>query len=288
MRRIPGVRVAMRPDGKAREIEGISEELRNEYSSRRRTVTAGVAELAAEYEERHGRAPGAHQLAKMAQFVTLESRKAKTAEPLPREELLRKWERQATSRLRASLSEIPAKVVRRGWRRQVEAEAFDPQQVITAAVEAVQADKSEWTRADLADQINRALPDCLGGLSGEQVRALVEELTETAVRPGAGPVDVRSLMPPEPFELPEELRREDGTSIYSAPGIEKFATAEHLRREGRLIEAAQATGAPVVAPELVEQVIADAGLKPAQAAAVRGIATSGRQIDVLIGPGGDR
>ena len=289
MRRIPGVQVRMRPDGMAREIVGISAELREEYSSRRRAVTEKVAELAAAYEERYGRKPGAHQLAKMAQHATLDTRKSKwRGKPtLTREQLLERWEAQAGQRLRESLVDVPERVEgRRGWRRRVEAEPFQPREVIRQAVEAVQAKKSAWTRADLRVEITRALPDCLGGLTPEQVRHLVEELTTAAVTPGVGPVEVVSLMPPEPVELPAELRREDGTSIYTAPEIATYATAEHLRREGRLVEAGRTEGAPAVEAELVEQIIAGAGLNDAQAEAVRGIATSGRQLDVLIGPAG--
>jgi hypothetical protein len=224
----------------------------------------------------------------MAQFVTLESRQGKKRAAPSREELLNRWEAAATAELKETLAGVPARVEGNRWlRRRPVAEAFDPAQVIAEAVEKVQAEKSSWNRSDLFVEIDRALPDCLGGLKADQVRALVDELVETAVRPGPGqPVEVISLAPPPVIELPAELLREDGSSIYDAPGIETFATVAHLKREGRIVEAAQSEGAPTVDAEAVEAAIAEAGLKPAQAAAVRGIATSARKMDVLIGPAG--
>jgi len=64
----------MRPDGIAREIVGIDEAVRDLFSSRRRAISAGTAELAASYEERHGHAPSAYVLRLIAEHVTLKTR----------------------------------------------------------------------------------------------------------------------------------------------------------------------------------------------------------------------
>jgi hypothetical protein len=69
-----GPEFRMRPDGIAREIVGIDEAVRDLFSSRRRAISAGTAELAASYEERHGHAPSAYVLRLMAEHVTLKTR----------------------------------------------------------------------------------------------------------------------------------------------------------------------------------------------------------------------
>src|SRR5205814_8787541 len=46
-----------RADGYGFEIKGISQELMAEFSSRRKTISAHVAQAAQQYEREHGRAP---------------------------------------------------------------------------------------------------------------------------------------------------------------------------------------------------------------------------------------
>lgn len=280
-----GARVAMRPDGKAREILGISPAVRDQFSTRRRTIVAGVAQLAAAYEEKHGHAPGAYELARMSEYITLDSRQRKHQHAPSREELLTRWETAAAEQVREQLREVPAAVARASAEAGVERLGFDPQQVIGRAVAELQDARATWSRSDLMAAIIRRLPDCLGGLEPRQVVALAEELTTTATTPG-GPHGVLRLDAPDVVPVPAELLRADGLSIYTPHGAEIYTTEQALAREERLIAAGRTDGAPTVAAEVVEATIEGTTLTGPQAEAVRGIAGSGRRVDVLIGPAG--
>ncbi|MEJ8662288.1 MobF family relaxase [Streptomyces sp. MS1.AVA.4] len=285
-----GFRTAMRPDGMAREVVGIAEERRDKFSSRRQTITKGTAELAKAYEAREGRAPGAHELARMAQWVNLAERKNKV-DAVPREQLLAQWETDMVADTRESLADIPAEVERATAdleRRQADLESgleFDPAKVVRTAVENAQDQKSAWRRGDLIVEITKQLPDCLGGLERDQVRALVNELADAALQPGTDTevvrLTARNLVP-----LPQELCREDGLSVYARHGARRYATEAHLQREGRLIEKATELGAPAVSREAIDAAAAEAGLNEGQEKAFRSILASGRRMEVVAAPAG--
>ncbi|MFD5234305.1 MobF family relaxase [Streptomyces qaidamensis] len=285
-----GVRTAMRPDGMAREVVGISQEKRDKYSSRRETITKGTAELAKAYEAREGRAPGAHELARMAQWVNLAERKGKSA-AVPREQLLEQWEADMVSDTRESLADIPAQVERATAeleQRAADLESgleFDPAKAVRTAVENAQDTKSAWRRGDLIVEITKQLPDCLGGLERDQVRALVNELADAALQPDADTevvrLTARNLVP-----LPQELTREDGLSVYARHGALRYATKTHLEREGRVIEQATELGAPAIARETIDEAVAEAGLNEGQEKAFRSILASGRRMEVVAAPAG--
>jgi conjugative relaxase-like TrwC/TraI family protein len=281
-----GAVLATRPDGKAREIVGISAEMREEFSSRTKAIATRVAEKVCEYEQRHGRPPSVKVLATISQEATMATRRGKT-KAQPREQLLSRWDAQATRSMRESLAAVPQRVLGRAGRgRAPQPEVFHPEKVIAAAVATVQEKKATWSRPELITELNRALPDCLGGLSGAQVRGLLDELADAAVRPG-GPGGVVCVTAPEAVPVPEAAQRRDGRSRWTARGVERYTTEEQLRREGRILEAAATPGAgPAVPARAVDAVIAGKTLTGAQAEAVRGIATSGRRVDVLIGPAG--
>ncbi|TFE54686.1 conjugal transfer protein TraA [Streptomyces sp. ICN441] len=287
------LRTAMRPDGMAREVLGIPEDLRDKFSGRRRTITKRTAELAAAWEDRNGRPPSPHELAKMAQWANLNERKNKT-QAIPREQLLARWEADMVAETRESLAGVPALAERASAeleqleRRRAELESgleFDPEAVVRHAVEAVQEQKSAWRRADLVVEITKQLPDCLGGLERHQVKALVNELADTALQSG-GDTGVVRLTAANLVPLPQELTREDGLSVYARHGARRYATEAHLEREGRLIAKATELGAPAVGRAAIEEVVAVASLNEGQEKALRGILGSGRRMEVVAAPAG--
>lgn len=278
------VRFATRPDGVAREILGVDQELRDQFSSRRRTVQKGVAELAAAYEATHGRAPGSHELAKMAQFVVLDSRKGKE-EAVSREKLLERWEAAAVTEVRTSLADLPEKVAEAAAEHGIAPVAFDPAVVVQRAVEQVQNEKAVFTRADLVVEVARQLPDCLGGLEAHQVTQLVGELADAALSPAAS-TGVVQLTAPELIPVPPELQRANGESVYSRHGSTRYATEAQLQREEQIYAAATRGGAPVVSREVIDAALASGHLNDGQAAAFRSILGSGRVADLVVGPAG--
>jgi conjugative relaxase-like TrwC/TraI family protein len=277
-----GVGFAMRPDGKAREIIGISEQLRDKFSARRRAITEGVAELANAYQATYGREPSAYVLTLISEHVTLDTRKAKPDHPPTRVELLNKWENQARAVLRSGLGRVveSANVNRDPT---LVAEAFDPAKVINQAIWEVQQTRATWTRHDLIAALNRELPDALGGLSAGQTTALLNELADEALSPGG---EVLRLTAPELVPAPDELRRADGRSVYEPPEADRYATTWHLRTEESVVVAARRLDGPKIEADEAERFLATSPLSQSQAAAVREILTSGRQVEAMIGYAG--
>ena len=97
---------------------------------------------------------------------------------------------------------------------------------------------------------------------------------------------------PEVSVLPAELRRADGTSRFRAPGSATYTTREVLDAENRLLQAARSLSGPSVSPlvaaDTTTRPLDESGVRLSadQAAAVRQVVTSGRVLDVLVGPAG--
>ncbi|HUG84323.1 MAG TPA: AAA family ATPase, partial [Euzebya sp.] len=94
------------------------------------------------------------------------------------------------------------------------------------------------------------------------------------------------LTPPELATVPAELRRADGTSVLRPRHSEVFTSADLLAAEDRLLNLGRTTTAPALPAHTVGQATVTGGLGDDQAAAVTAVATSGRIVDVLIGPAG--
>jgi hypothetical protein len=141
----------------------------------------------------------------------------------------------------------------------------------------------------------------------QAARELLLGLGEEALSGRAG--DVVSLEAPEWPPLPASLRRElDGRSVYTRPGVARYATAAQLSMEDKLVAQAQAQSAPRLTreqvaqrlgadPELLEAQLREraheagnqatrGGLRLDQAAAIWHVLTSPRAADVISGPAG--
>lgn len=277
-----GVQFATRPDGKAREIAGISEQARDLFSSRRRAITAGVAELARAYEERHGHSPTPYVLTLISEHVTLKTRARKPEYSPARAELLDAWEARAREVFADGLDSVLRSVGLNASREPV-AGAFEPSRVVSRALAALQNERAVWTRHDLIAALNRELPDCLGGLEPRQARQLLEQLADLATSPGQ---EVVQLTAPELVPAPPELRRADGRSVYEPHMAERYATRQQLSLEAGVLAAAARLDAPAVSAERAQTLVRGAGLSPSQEQAVVALLSSGRQLDVLIGYAG--
>jgi hypothetical protein len=317
-----GAAYAQRPDGHGRELTGVPQTVKDKFSSRRAAITAGVAELAAAYQARHGRPPSARALFSMAQYVTLDSRRAKPRHEhaVPRAVTLAGWEAEMRAAELGALADIPARVLG----------SLDPQtapgiealgeqeldRVTGAALAEVQAARAVWGRSQLLAAIDAHLPGWLGGLDAAAVRAVLEGLTDRALAPGAGH-GVVCLEAPELAETPPALRRADGRSVYSPHDRALYTTRPQLDAEEQLLAAAGDRGGPAADPQQAAAALGAApadfaglpgragpgaagqrvpaavegrrwadGLRSDQAAAVYGILTSGRPVDILVGPAG--
>ncbi len=287
----------LRPDGKAREIVGISGEMLSEFSTRRGQIDAQLAKYVTKHEgENNGAKPSKYLLYRMSQKATLRTRKPKEQQ-LTLPQLVEKWKADAVARVDQQLSEVLTSVESEATAIRIERESSgqrgitawnlnqNPQlreQVLRTAVERVQAEKATFTRKDLMFALEQELP--LLGMNGEAAAAVLGSLAEQAV---ASP----QLVKTDGFELfpaPAELTRSsDGRNIYRPHYGDRYATVEHMTREETLVAYARNTeGAARVDGALVEDHIERAELVAGQAEAVRGVLTDGRAVSVVVGPAG--
>ena len=98
------------------------------------------------------------------------------------------------------------------------------------------------------------------------------------------------ISPPELAHTPAMFRRLDGSSRFRFRGLETYSTRATLDAEARLLEAGRALDGPGVPAQLAAVVIDHApdarALPAAQAQVVRGVVSSGRVLDVLVGAAG--
>nr|WP_239028453.1 MobF family relaxase [Pseudonocardia acidicola] len=279
-----GVVFAQRPDGKAREILGIDQELLAAASGRARQVEANLEVMVREFEATHGRAPSPAQRKAMHHRAWAQDRAAKTHDVSPRRQL-DNWAATRRGELRTSLVNAAGHaqhVAEYGHPDQRDYAHRTREEVLAAAVEAVQAQYPTWRLGNLIDEIEkqvRRTPSMVGSYP---------ELANEVLRQGAR-YGVVAVTAPDPGPVPVALQREDGKSKYRALNDERYTTVDQLATEVGIVARARLTGAPALAGaelELARVELIAAGLGPDQQAAVLGILSSGRCGDVLIGPAG--
>jgi conjugative relaxase-like TrwC/TraI family protein len=279
-----GVVLATRPDGKAREIVGISPEALALISSRRQALTARADELIAAFEERFGREPNGLERDRLSRQATFATRKAKTYDGEARAALLDRVDAQLRAEVADGLAGVARSVLEN---RAASPMSWSPRAVIETALADVQARKAGWTRSDLTRAINAALPDYLAAPHGTDVSTLLDDLTDQALG-YAVPLDTAR---PGADALPAELRLAIGESAYQAPGGSLYATPDQLRTERILLAATADRDAAAVPGPLAQRFLdglAEQGVRLGadQAAAVRGVLTSGARVETLVGPAG--
>ena len=101
-----GVVWVPRADGHGREIKGVSAELMDAFSTRRKTITALAAQVAAHREAEWGRKPDARQMDRIMRDITQRTRHGKEEKPLDIPALLHDWDDKARAADLASLREV--------------------------------------------------------------------------------------------------------------------------------------------------------------------------------------
>lgn len=281
-----GTVVATRPDGKAREVVGVSPAAMSLISTRRHKVTAKAEELIEAFATRYGRGPNGLERERLSQQATLMTRRAKSHTGESREEMLDRVDARIRGDVDGGLAGVAAAALA-AREHGPAAQVWSPQAVIETALAEVQAGKAGWTEADLISALNAALPDYLGITDGAEVAALLDQLAADAI------ARVTSLDAARPGDeqLPTAMRLRDGASAYQAPGGRLYATPEQVRTERALVAAATAGGAPALPAAVAQRFLgglAERGVELGvdQAAAVRGVLTSGAQVETLVGPAG--
>ncbi len=320
-----GVAWVQRPDGHGREIKGVSQEIMDEFSTRRRQEIASVlGGLIEAYRAEHGHDPDARALGSLRLRANKLSRAAKDhSEPGELLAHVRDWAQQARRSEGRALEPLgPAVSNRKGPGADVGAAEPEPAPVpgrpvltpgqehrlMAAALELVQSAQPTWTRSALHRALGELLPAYTGPMDDDDAGGLLPALTARVLAGEAGRVVM--LEAPEWPPVPDSLRRSNGESVFSAHYAERYATEAQLSMEERIIATASRRGAqvPRLAPataarllgsdpaqleaQLDHGVSADvttetaAGLHVDQAAAAYRLLTSDRRAEVMIGPAG--
>jgi conjugative relaxase-like TrwC/TraI family protein len=318
-----GVAWVARADGRGNEIQGITREQMDLFSTRTVQVQEKGRELAAAWEEAHGRPPNRRELLFIMNEATLRSRQGKEAAEIDWRDKAEEWD----ATIGGDLAQIAPRVSNLGaahgprepGARDGEAQArglaaaraavpADAQaRTMTAALARVQEKHSTWTRADLMREMSALLPDQAHQLAPAAAVELLHDLTDRALAGETEPV--ACLEAPEWPPVPDSLRRDDldGRSEYTRPGTERYATHVQLSREEQLTTTAQRTGAPCLTREQSAQALGataeqleaagreraqdattqlPSGLREGQAAALHHAITSPRTVSLIIGPAG--
>ncbi|HUY10047.1 MAG TPA: MobF family relaxase [Candidatus Dormibacteraeota bacterium] len=282
------VRHEVRKEGGPREIVGVPDEVCALFSTRRSQVTARVDEMAEAYGASHGHAPSDWLRSQMSSWATLQTRQKKDGAETT-EAALARWSAETKEHLDTTLAEVWAGAVDSRLFHDSEAETTvppDDEEVVTSALIELEESHSTWTRYDLARSVTRQL-GVVSGADPDDLLARIDALVDTALATGADELGVVGLSLPEPFCVPERLRRTaDGVSVYRQHGAERYTTTGALSAERRVLAAAQRRDGPRVGSRRAGAVLAGAGLGLDQELVVRDVLGSGRVTQCVLGPAG--
>ncbi len=281
-----GVLSATRPDGKARELVGVPQAVRDLLSSRSRAIGPRAAELVAAFETRHGRAPTALERDRLCRQANLTTRRTKAGFETV-EQRLDRVEAQLAAELGGGFEQVALEALALAAGERPEPQSWSPREVVETALAAVQAKQAKWSAPDLTREISNALPDYLGITDPARIAALLDELTRQGVAL-AVPLDQAK---PGDVAVARQFRLADGSSAFQGPGRARYATPEHLHTERLLVAAAtgrdacatSTANARAFVARLAEQGIE---LGADQAAVLTGVLTSGARVESLVGPAG--
>lgn len=267
-----------------REIDGIDPALNKRWSTRRGQIEHRRDELAATFLVDHGRPPTEVEMIALAQRANLETRDAKP-EPRSLAEQRTTWRIQAEQVLGAG--GVDRMLAAAFGREPVHAETPTIDWLIDTSarvIGVVEQERSTWqgwhVRAEALRQARAA------GVSTDLLDRVVDTLVDLAL-------ETRSLRltKDDPVEEPNALRRSDGQSVYTIPGMDWYTSSRILDAEDRIVAQSARTDGRVVAREIVDLALLEAlangtQLTSGQRELVDAMARSGRRVQLAIAPAG--
>lgn len=283
-------------DGRARrhsdqprfEVRGVGEVLLAEFSQRSAAIEKRKEALIAQFRATHGRQPSNVEVIKLRQRATLETRPCKEHRRLDR--MTAEWRRRAEKHVGPDPESWVGGLAQRNDLPLLRAGDLADEILADAAAVAVgkvSERRATFSRANVLAEVHRQLQGVR--FADPEDRITVAELTADLAVSQSLLLSAPALHP-----TPERLGRSDGTSRFRAKGHEVYTTPALLEAEARLLDAGHRMGGPVVGRGTVAAAVAAAADRPGvsrslsldQALAVERIATSGRCLDVLVGPAG--
>jgi conjugative relaxase-like TrwC/TraI family protein len=281
-------------DGRARrhseqlrwEVTGVPEALMAEFSQRSVAIEVRKTALIGEFVGAYGRQPTSVEVLDLRRRATLETRPAKEHHSLA--DMTGRWRRRAERYIGDDQISWVAGLADRNDLPLLHAGDLADGILADAAGVAVQRvaeRRATFSRANVLAEVHRQF-------HGVRFASPDERITVAERTAGFALGQSLLISAPELHHTPERLRRTDGTSRFRAKGHEVYTTSALLEAEARLLDAGRQLDGPVVTTGTVATVTAanlpgrDHGLSLDQAVAIQQIASSGRWLDVLVGPAG--
>lgn len=274
------------------QIEGVPHKLNKLFSSRSKALNEEKDKQIAAYIKKYGVKPSNSHIIKLRQRTALSTRRSKSV--LSLKELTTSWRERAMPVVGDSFL-AAERIIREGRKRitryglwsfrndDVKAEQID--NVVQQVLKALTTEKSAWVRTR-AESIATTYTAHWRLRSADDRRALVKRITDLVIE------NAVPLTPKSQLHTPTHFMADDGASKFQPEILNLYTTREIWEAEERLLAAGTDTNYAVVNRELVNELIARPTLTEArilsddQQAAVENIVTSGRLVDVLVGPAG--
>jgi DNA primase catalytic core len=290
-----GVRFEERPNGvdggdarkrPVREIVGVDPDLNRRFSKRRIIVEGRRKVLAAAFQATHGRPPTPVETIQLSQQATLETREAKH-EPRSLAEQREAWNREAVDVLgtpqRVNQMVHGALNPKGAARSRADSAWFT--KTTDHIVATIEGSRSTWQYWHVYAEAQRQVR--AANVPTNQLSQVVDLLVSEVL-------DGRSVSMARPWDTisePVQLRRADGSSVYTQAGADLFTSSKVLAAEQRLVDAAgrhdgYAVEASSVDLALLESTANGITLNAGQATLVREMATSGARLQLAIAPAG--
>jgi len=246
-----GLHWVPRPDGQGYEIAGVGQEVMDTFSSRRADIEKHVREeLVPRFEATYGRQPTQAELASLRQDANLATRGHKPEGVIDWDQTHAGWRAKLAQACGVDLASVVRVVTQEhAGTPRGELTQLDVTRTAQKALEKAAAEKASWTRADLLSHVGRMLPRTGG--DPQQRAALAEQITDRALAGEFAPV--ACLEAPALLDLPPELTRSDGQSVYTRHGSARYATRTGLDAEEQLVRLAGERGAPAAECDLVAE-----------------------------------
>lgn len=266
------------------EIAGVGDEVIAEFSGRTRDIEREKDRLIDHYVTAHGRRPSEKTIVRLRAQATLATRPEKELHSLA--DLSAVWRRRAARLVGGDATKWAGSLTagRAGAPlRADEVSLAAVGRIAARVVDAVSEKRATWRRWNLWAEASKQTMD-VRFASTEDREAIVGLIVEAAEHESI------SLTPPELAISPDEFRRPDGTSVFRPRHSTVYSSTAVLAAEDRLLARADDRSGPVVPAAVVDRVAGRSmqghQLSRQQIAALESIATSGRRVDVLVGPAG--
>jgi len=267
------------------EVAGVTKRLMDEFSQRTASIVTAKDRLIAQFEDDHGRTPTDVEVIKLRQTATLSTRQTKKGIGLG--DLTEEWTARATPYLddepTAWVHELGGRVAHAFTSAQFDnAVLLD---IAHSALNVVSAKRPTFSRANVQAEIFRQMQSVRFTKPAERTLTAARA-TDLAV------YQALSITTPNLHHTPRFLLRSDGTSKFQRTGHWLYTSKTLLDAEARLLDAGQRLDAAVVRSSMVakvtEQRLPGRNFKLSldQAFCVEKITTSGRALDLLVGPAG--